>query len=291
MSVTATKVTHLGSQCSTSDAPTVPNATPATEALDNEIVNPPPPMDYAAVARTLGHLQESLNESAEEAMYPSPPINTPEILSPAPSIVYRLQKTRGRGFSAIGARLAQLKLDDRRSHRSSDCASCGSPEPSNAEEDGGADDIEVMSNKSDEAVNVGTSENPGSSSKTGLIPIVLGSPRINPRLEDYLSFTSKDLPAQAKICSPSNAIKDGDSVESVAGVTEKSNWGEELEDQVIRTCQRLEQLAQDEHAADSSRSVDDYYKDRIARLLGDRKRLCPLTVEKSNVVKDQGMSS
>jgi hypothetical protein len=90
-----TKVTSPGSQYSVSAAGdvTVPNPTPLSEALDNEVVDPPPEMDFfdmcKAVNQSLAPIAEKLNEEAEEAMYPTPPINTPEVTSPATSIVQR----------------------------------------------------------------------------------------------------------------------------------------------------------------------------------------------------------
>ena len=133
-----TKITCLDSQSDA--APSVPNPTPATEPVDSPFssdpVDPPPEMDYNAVAKILGPIQESLNEAAMEAGYPSPPINTPEVGSPSPSIIYRHPTTRSRGFSAVGDRLAQLKIDDRKARtREGDIVSSSySPEPSVVED-------------------------------------------------------------------------------------------------------------------------------------------------------------
>jgi hypothetical protein len=304
---TMTKVTSLGSQ--SDGGPSVPNPTPATEALDDEVVTAPPPMDFAAVTRILAPITESLNESAEEAMYPSPPINTPIIGSPTPSMVCR-PLVRGRGFSLIGDRLAQLKLDDRkthvhRHHRGTDVTTSNhSVAPS------GTDDCEDCDMASiSEVMSDGCKgkECPGHACMstslphlsllgTGSVPIALGSPAINPRIEEYLSFTSNDLPNQAPspatgttlaehASSTSAAAMDVKSSHSRAsilsdGVTEKSNWADEVEETFEHTCLRLEQLARDEHNADPGKSIEEYYLARIARLLAGSKRSIPVKITK-----------
>lgn len=304
------KVTSVAS---TSGAPTPPYPTPHTEA--HEELDSPPAMDFTAVGNILAPIQEHLNETANEAMYPSPPINTPEAFSPAPS-VYKYG--RGRGLSLISDRLAQLKLEHhvKTPPRDRDVESSNrSVVPSVDEENEGEDD-EVLSDYGGNRPGLlenGTSSHQASkltySLSVGSIPIALGSPTANPRLEEYLSFTSKDLPVTApgssiapfnypaghaaqgtasilanrptsmieasnhgdKKKSPTNSIKSD-------GVTEKSNWGEELEDCFIRTCMRLEQLACDEHEADSSKSIREYYIARLSKLLGDESRQVPVKV-------------
>ena len=124
--ITVKKVTSSGSQysVSASDDVTVPNPTPLTEALDSEVIDPPPEIDFVAMTKTLATIAESLNESAEEAMYPTPPINTPEIVSPAASVVNRQSYTRSRGMSTIGDRLARAIIESRRfAHHESDMMS------------------------------------------------------------------------------------------------------------------------------------------------------------------------
>ena len=74
MSVTATKVMSLSS---TSGAPTPPHPTPCTEASPGHEDAAQP--DFDSLTRLLVPIQEDLNEQAEVAMLPSPPINTPEI--------------------------------------------------------------------------------------------------------------------------------------------------------------------------------------------------------------------
>jgi hypothetical protein len=65
------------------------------------------------------------------------------------------------------------------------------------------------------------------------------------------------------------------------GVTEKSNWAEEIEEAVDRTCLRLEQLADDEWKRDSSKTFAEYYVARLERLLGSDKRAVPVSVQKN----------
>jgi len=306
---TMNKVTSLGSQ---SDGPSVPNPTPAAELLDAAVVEPPPPMDFAAVTRILGPITEQLNDSAAEAMYPSPPINTPVFGSPTPSMMGR-QPVRGRGFSIIGDRLAQLKIEDRkkhRHHRNTDVTSSNrSAEPSAD----GCDECEMASISEIMSEDSKDKDCPGHASMskppplisplgTGSVPIALGSPTVNPRIEEYLSFTSKDLPTQAPppatgttlaehASSTSTTALDANSLRSRVsfksdGVTEKSNWADELEESFDRTCLRLEQLAKDEHNDNPSRTVEEYYITRLRRLLGNSKRQVPIQIMDAGKSKD-----
>jgi hypothetical protein len=286
-----------------SGAPSAPNPTPATEPVGSPFasdpVDPPPKIDCAAVAKILAPIQESLNEAAEEAGYPSPPINTPEIGSPEPSIIYRHPTTRGRGFSFLGDRLAQLKLDNRKlCHREGDAGPNNySPEPSVAEDDEAemASISEVLSDSGKDRQSSGHARRSLApiSVTEGSVPIALGSPAINPRIVEYLTFTSDDLPTNSVApCFPSTLMEMGAaSIKTVAGsssdslksdgVTEKSNWAEELEDAVDRACLRLEQLADDEVKMDSSKTFEEYYIARLERLLGSDKRAVPVLVQKA----------
>jgi hypothetical protein len=294
MTITMTKVTSLDSQ---SGAPTAPNATPATER--NDPIDPPPEMDYEAVAKILRPIQESLNEAALEAGYPSPPINSPEALSPAPSVTYRRStQTRGRGFSLIGDRLAQLKIDSRKfRHHDGDMTSVNlSAEPSVAdEEEGDMASVSMLSDDGSGKHNHGRARTWLASldPKMGSVPIALGSPALNPRIEEYLSFTSKDLPAKTVApCFPSTLMEtstssiktivepERSSQKSDGGVTEKSNWAEEVDDAVDRACMRLEQLAKDEHQTDSTKSFDEYYISRLERLLSSEKRRVKVSLQR-----------
>ncbi|KAG9190261.1 hypothetical protein G6011_08349 [Alternaria panax] len=298
-STTTTKVTSLDSQ---SDGPSVPNPTPATEPVGSpfEPVDPPPEMDYTAVAKILAPIQESLNEAAMEAAFPSPPINTPVLGSPAPSVACRYPMTRGRGFSVIGDRLVQLKLNDRKlRHREGDMGSSNySPEASVAEDEEAdiASISEVLSDSGRDKQGSGHSCKTldSISAAEGLVPIALGSPAADSRIVEFLTFTSNDLPTNSVApCFPSTLMEtstasiktiiDGSDHASLKsdGVTEKSNWAEEIEEAVDRTCLRLEQLADDEWKKDGSKTFAEYYIARLERLLGSNKRAVPVSIQKS----------
>lgn len=109
------KVTSSGSQYSVSisDVVTVPNPTPLSEALDSEVVDPPPEMDFIAITKVLATIAEDQNEADEEAKYPAPPLNTPVQPSPATSIVHR-PHARIRGMSTIADRLARSMAEGRK---------------------------------------------------------------------------------------------------------------------------------------------------------------------------------
>jgi hypothetical protein len=219
-------------------------------------------------------------------MYPSPPINTPEAFSPAPSVYSR---TRGRGLSAIGDRLAQLKLEERSSPRKDIDDNCSIV--TSIKEDEEEDDEEQYPASLD-----GMMRSPGPV-KAPSIPIVLGSPSKNPRIEEYLNFSSDDLPvtspnnaaeasahvetAHLGLHSRDNSIKSARSAQSVAsGVTEKSTWAEDVEDSANRAVKRLEQLAEDEHKCDPSKTVAEYYTARLQRLLNTPDKKVKVTVSK-----------
>lgn len=295
MCFTATKVTSPGSQFSVSDAPTVPNPTPFSESAFTDFH---PPFDHVALASQLADNQDQLNEAANEAMYPSPPINTPEALSPAPSIIHRVQ-ARGRGISfGLGDRLAQVKLEERRFHCGSDNTSCNhSVDHSLVEEDEEYDCASEMMGNCDKTVDPGH----GSMSLTplltshvreGLVPIALGSPTVNPRLQEYLSFSTasvSDAPTAAHadhVLTSSTTLVDSDSVKlgnspnmnKALGVAERTNWAEEVEEYVDGAFRRLEQLAVDEHATNPSKSVDEYYIARLKRMLSSSKRPIPVII-------------
>ncbi|KAJ4303562.1 hypothetical protein N0V90_002461 [Kalmusia sp. IMI 367209] len=275
----STKVMSLGS---TSGAPTPPNPTPCTEALtsNDKVAHP----DFDAVGRILGPIQEDLNEKADVAMLPSPPINTPEAFSPAPS-VYR--PARSRGFSLLGDRLNQLKLQERSSpYKDSDTASSNRSVETSIEEDEGEhmeDDTSSTGKRSTPKNSrfryaVSLAAPPPSS-----ISIALGSPSLNPRIEEYVHFSSKDLPVTGPTKYASSSTQaipahegshtrgvSRESVKSdgeVSGVTEKSTWAEEVEDAAERSFLQLEQLAVDEYIINPNRSMEDHYLDRLQRLL------------------------
>lgn len=105
-----------GSQISvtTTGDVTVPNPTPLTEAMENQAVDPPPDIDFHAMVKILAPMTEVLNEAAEDAMYPTPPINTPAVSSPTTSVAHRNSSRRGRGWSSIGDKLAKAELEGHR---------------------------------------------------------------------------------------------------------------------------------------------------------------------------------
>lgn len=298
------KVTSLGSESSSSCYPE-PHPTPAIEALDSEVA--PPPMDFAAVTKILAPITETLNESAEAAMYPSPPINTPEVGSPTASVVAHYSG-RSRGFSVIGDRLAQLKLDARtrhyhNHHRSTEITSSSDSNGTTAA--GDCEDCEVASisdvlsegcRRKDCPEHAGMSISPSLTSPLGTdsVLIALGSPAVNPRIEEYLSFSSKDLPTQApapavgaslaehalSTTALENSLHSRASFKSDGGVSEKNNWADEVEDTLEHNLLRLEQLAGDEHDIDQSKSMEDFYIERLRRLLGSDKRIVRVDITK-----------
>jgi hypothetical protein len=213
--------------------------------------------------------------------------------------------TRGRGFSVIGDRLAQLKINDRKlRHREGDVGSSNySPEASIAEDEEAdiASISEVLSDSERDKQGLGHARTTLDSINVteGLVPIALGSPAVNPRIVEYLTFTSDDLPTNSVApCFPSTLMEmstasvktiiDGSDRASLKseGVTEKSNWAEEIEEAVDRTCLRLEQLADDEWKRDSSKSFADYYVARLERLLGSDKRAVPVRIQKNKEAQE-----
>ncbi|KAH6643771.1 hypothetical protein C7974DRAFT_382181 [Boeremia exigua] len=270
------KVTSSGSQysVSTSGYVTVPNPTPRTEAA--EVVDPPPEIDFQAMTKTLATIAEGLNESAEEAMFPSPPINTPVITSPAASVTYQHPKIRSRGMSTIGDRLARAVAEGRKFYHDSDVSTSDSSVRSSLPTDDESDSMsDVLSDGGRDRHN---------------IPIALGSPRANPM--GLISFTSNDLDDRRPAPFNSTEAFDGatrtgigsgsvspDSTKSAAtGVTEMSTWKEEVEGRFERALKSLENLARDEHNLDSSKPMDYYYEAHLKRLLGAHKRKFPTSV-------------
>ncbi|KAF9733188.1 hypothetical protein PMIN06_006068 [Paraphaeosphaeria minitans] len=303
--------TKVMSLSSTSGAPTPPNPTPYTEsATSNENVAQP---DFDAVGRILGPIQEDLNERADVAMLPSPPINTPEAFSPAPSVVYRPH--RSRGFSLLGDRLAMLKLHERSSpHRDSDCASSSrsivtsvEDEAENIEDDASSTGRSVTKSVSGNAHGINKNIAPLISPTPGAIPIALGSARLNPRIEEYVLFSSKDLPVagpakgntsstQPVTANNGSHTRDGsfDTIKSegiVSGVTEKSTWAEEVEENAERAFLRLEQLAYDECVRNPRRSMAEHYTERLQRLLAKKDRKVKLEVTYDTSVVSSASSS
>ncbi|KAF3035132.1 hypothetical protein E8E12_006107 [Didymella heteroderae] len=267
-----------GSQVSviTAGNVTVPNPTPLTEAMDNETADPPPDIDFHAMVKILGPIAESLNEAAEDAMYPTPPINTPAVTSPATSVIYRYPSHRGRGWSSIGDKLAKAKLDGHRFGQDTDILSVSnrsyrSSVPADDENDGTIDML--------------------GEGGTNRIPIGLGSPR--PNLVGLIAFSANDLVNRPPVPFNSTALPDSSSAEVAVGsgshhpdsakrfatgVTEMSTWQEEVEGRFERALQCLENLAHDEHQLDSSKSMEQYYEAHLKRLLSATSRKYPASV-------------
>lgn len=278
MSASYCKVTSVGSA---SSAPSPPNPTPHDSGL-------PPATDFDAVYKRLAADQEQLNDNAEAAMYPSPPINTPEVFSPAPSL-YKTGRTRG--LSGIGARLALLRLEDR-THTDGTASNYSVGASIEEEEDAKSAAGESMVSATGK-ISL-SAPHPFSAP----IPIALGSPTVNPRFTEYANFGSEDLPVSMPNKKTSSSTKvatgiedshsRGHSVKSVksdgsaSGVKEKTFWEEEAEDMTERAFQRLEQLARDEHENNPSRSVEDYYIARLSKLAATTTRMVPVSVTKKS---------
>lgn len=72
---------------------------------------------------------------------------------------------------------------------------------------------------------------------------------------------------------------DPDSSRSAAtGVTEMSTWKEDVETEVERALQRLENLANDEQKLGPSKPTEYYYEAHLRRLLAAPTRKFPVTV-------------
>ncbi|KAF2711653.1 hypothetical protein K504DRAFT_489490 [Pleomassaria siparia CBS 279.74] len=277
----ATKVTSI---TSSPGLPSPPNQSPRTEATDVESVLS---TDLSAVGNILGPIQEDLNEAAEVSLCPSPPMNTPALFSPTHSVRSARSQYygRGRGLSLIGVRLAQLKLEECPSSGKDNDYSAHSvvPTVSEADEDGKHDKV-------DDAVSKDGID-------SGEICIAYSSPALNPRIQEYLAFQPNELPVTStapkhgEIDRPTSAHESMKSealsfksakrsVISEGGVTEKSNWAEEIVDQFERALARLEQLALDESTEDSSVDAKGHYQKRLKELLASDRRKYPLKVEK-----------
>lgn len=63
------------------------------------------------------------------------------------------------------------------------------------------------------------------------------------------------------------------------GVTEMSTWKEEVEGRFERALQCLENLAHDEHLLDPSKPVEQYYEAHLKRLLSNRNRKIPVSID------------
>ena len=248
----ATKVTSMNDS---SGNPTPPIGTPVTDFMSE--VAPMSSPHLKAVDKILVPIQESLNEEAENAAYPSPPINTPQTYSPAPSVIIR-QFQRTRGMSALGERLMRINVDqrsiqglkDKEMDSRSECFSNGDEaEGSNAGEDSGI-------------------------SPTGEIPIGLGSPTTNPRLQEYLAHAPSGSRFPTKDRTPRRDGDDGKNGKN--GVVEKSNWAEDVMGDLEHAFMRLQQLAEDEEDVDGI-PAKVHYLERLNQVVTSTDRKFPTT--------------
>ncbi|PVH94842.1 hypothetical protein DM02DRAFT_692050 [Periconia macrospinosa] len=279
--MTSTKITSVGS---TPGDPSPPNGTPNTDASGVEHNTPSPHLD--AVGAKLQPIEEELNESAEMALFPSPPYNSPYSFSPAPSTY---TGARHRGLSAAADRLSQLKLDEHFANMDGYASSSkGSVTASTA----GGDEDNKLEPQSEAKARNQNYQGP----TTGTIPLEMGSPLANPLIEEYISFESKDLPvvdpnakgtsstaAAAGATGANSEVSDEEDVKFEEnllreGVREKSNWGEELEEIAERILLQMEQLASDEASADPSRTMEECYLSRLSRILANENRAVKLEV-------------
>jgi hypothetical protein len=133
----------------------------------------------------------------------------------------------------------------------------------------------------------------GSVPLTCLVHVAIGSPRVHPI--GLVSFTSNDLADKSLLpfnsvavvedstATVDTAIGSGslnrDSVGTAAtGVTEMSTWNEEVESDLERGLQRLENLANDEYKLDTSKPFGYYYAAHLKRLLAAPSRRVRVTV-------------
>lgn len=106
-----------------------------------------------------------------------------------------------------------------------------------------------------------------------------------------ISFTSNDLGDRAPVPFIGTGFPETTSATGIAigsgshhpdsqisGVTEMSNWKEEVEGRFERALQCLENLAQDEYLHDPSRPVEHYYEAHLRRLLSNRNRKIPIAI-------------
>ncbi|KAF1931487.1 uncharacterized protein M421DRAFT_56173 [Didymella exigua CBS 183.55] len=260
---------------------TVPNPTPLTEALETQAVDPPPDIDFHAMVKILAPIAEGLNEAAEDATYPTPPINTPAV-TPATSLIYHNPSNRGRGWSTIGDRLAKAKLDGPRFGQETDMTSVGNRS------------FRSSVPADDESDSMGDVLSDGGRNKSIMcsVPIALGSPRPNP--VGLISFSANDLANRAPIPFNSTALPESSSIEVAigsgshhpdsaksfaTGVTEMSTWKEDVEGRFERALQCLENLAHDEHLLDPSKPMREYYEAYLKRMLNASSRKYPASVE------------
>ncbi|KAH7115198.1 hypothetical protein B0J11DRAFT_126862 [Dendryphion nanum] len=240
MAIPQTKFTSIDSS---SGMPSPPNPTPVNDGQRH--VDPVPEPDLAAVNNNLDPIAEDLNEAAENARFPDPPVQTPAF-SPTPSVVGHIYKNRpfrggSIGLSNVNARLRQLKIENRNLHGiiCQDMDNCDHSHHSMTSTDDG-----------------------------GAIDAAHGTPNTNPRLSEYI------------VHSPDNDgvlnRKQGDK----GGVAEKSYWAEEVMGDLERACMRLEQLAEDEALATGA-SAENLYLARLRNVIAAAERKHKATISKA----------
>ncbi|KAF1963421.1 hypothetical protein CC80DRAFT_397298 [Byssothecium circinans] len=283
------KVTSVGSS---SGAPSPPHATPRTDASGS--IDEPVSTNLDAVGNILKPIEEVLNESAETAMLPSPPINTPETFSPAPSVY---KGGRSRGLSGIGDRLMQLKLEERHDSASSSRSAAASIPEDDDEEVGGQDSARNEGKAPVRAPQLPQTATPSLLPHSqGNVPIALGSPKMNPRMEEFLNFTSDELPvvdpdkkgtSSTVVASAGDPVGGESSVSSSRlsmksnaseDVVEKSNWAEEVMDYADRAIRQMEQLALDEFRVDPTRTFQEHFIARLNQVLQNENRVAKFEV-------------
>ena len=285
---------------STSGTPRPLNVTPCT-SVNGDVGQP----NLEAVDRLLGPIQEELNEKAEIAMLPSPPFNSPQTFSPVPSVRVK----RGRGFSLLNDRLNGVRPPSDYTPSNGSVVMSSKADDNESLDDGSSVGDRPTGNKSSPKQTrhkVVTSLNIPTPGDT---PENAGFGSLNERLEQYIQFTSQDLPVTGSVeaveaaSSSTQAVPTndgshtrGDSFDTIKpnqgsvvdgniggtsdskGVTENSTWAEELEDSAERIFLRLEQLACDDYQIDSQLSMADHYLQRLQRLLASDTRRFKLKV-------------
>ncbi|KAF2268392.1 hypothetical protein CC78DRAFT_608927 [Lojkania enalia] len=251
----------LTAPSSSSKIPTLPNPTLQTGSLRNDM-DSLPDTELTVVSHTL----EPIAEDASETGYPHVLVNTPEgLISPAQSAC----NGRACSMSTIGDQLAKLKSSNRCQYYVNEDADSSvrstthHPIDENEIEDSKAGSIRLS------PISLGF----------GDIPIALGSPVANPRIDEYLAYQSTSL------LSPGlpDDIKDAEELAKVnkkrsVGVTESSNWAEDIEQDFVHLLKRLENLARDEFENGQDMSIDDYYIRRLNKYLSAEGRMKPVMV-------------
>ncbi|KAF2739488.1 hypothetical protein EJ04DRAFT_326824 [Polyplosphaeria fusca] len=251
--------------------PATPNPTPRSWAQDT--MEPVPPLNMSAVSNTLDSIAEEVNNAA----LPSPPVNTPaNTISPTPSVLGTVR--RARGLSQLGDRLVQLRreagvLDDLDSSRSVMGSSVQEEEEHEEEDEG-----EGSGDSPPEGIQVSLI-----SSKLAKIPILLGTPYVDPRVHEFLA-------AHAAAGDPVTLTlpeidDDPEKKDKPTVVPEASNWAAQTLDEVGQALKRIEQMAEDDADVGQSLTARDYYFRRLRAVLASEDRKWPVTLEELGVTE------